>query len=188
MLRAGEMLVPRWEHHATAVAHAGTDQELFEALQHVIQHENITANANAAVLIGGDTRPHTEALVQAACEGVELSGVRVLNIGTCTTPVLHYAVLRHNQPDLAPYGERLVEAFTRLTAGVPPSVPADQSRIIHKARDVCPSHSSTLPTTQCGCAVSHERPMSSPKAACKQGDIYVASTDPVPLPVNELAR
>lgn len=114
------MLVPHWEHHATAVANAGTDQELFEALEHVIEIESITSSANAVVLIGGDTRPHTEALVQAACEGVELSGARVHHIGTCTTPVLHYAVLRHNQPDLAPYGDRLVGAFKCLTEGALP--------------------------------------------------------------------
>lgn len=116
-LRAGEMLVPDWEAYATAVANANTDQELFDALQHVIENENITASANATVLIGGDTRPHTEALVHAACQGVELSGARVVNIGTCTTPVLHYSVLQHNQPSLAPYGQRLVEAFKCLTSG-----------------------------------------------------------------------
>lgn len=117
-LVTGEMLVPVWESHATAVANATTDQELLDALQHVITSENITqAVSSATVVIGGDTRPHTQALMQAACQGVELTGARVLNIGTCTTPVLHYSVLLQNQRNLAVYEERLIQAFEVLTAG-----------------------------------------------------------------------
>eukprot|EP00892_Ulva_mutabilis_P011143 jgi/Ulvmu1/8400/UM042_0107.1 len=113
----GEMLVPVWESHATAVANASTDQELIDALQKVIETESISQAGSATVVIGGDTRPHTHELMQAACEGVELTGARVLNIGTCTTPVLHYSVLLQNQSDLAPYEERLVKAFQALTEG-----------------------------------------------------------------------
>lgn len=111
------MLVQSWEEHTTNAVNAETDVELRGALQRVIESERVFPSADAAVVLAGDTRNSSPGLVQAAREGMQLAGVKVTDIGTCTTPMLHYHVLRENNPELQPYFDRLVDGYTRLVSG-----------------------------------------------------------------------
>ena len=111
------MLVPAWEDHATAAANAASAGELSEVLNRVIQQEAVKPCDNAAVVLAGDTRESTAALMQAARDGVQLTGAEVMDIGICTTPMLHYQVVRTNDSQLEEYYQRLVNGFKRLTTG-----------------------------------------------------------------------
>ena len=55
--------------------------------------------------------------MQAARDGVQLTGAEVMDIGICTTPMLHYQVVRTNDSQLEEYYQRLVNGFKRLTTG-----------------------------------------------------------------------
>ena len=111
------MLAPAWEDHAAAAANAESVGELSEVLNRVIQQEAVRPCEKAAVVLAGDTRESTPALMQAAREGVQLTGAEVMDIGICTTPMLHYQVVRTNDSKLDEYYHRLLNGFKRLTTG-----------------------------------------------------------------------
>lgn len=110
--------MPVWEQHATAAANAETTVDLSAVLNHIIEQEGIKVCDPAAVVLAGDTRESTLALMQAAREGVKLTGAEVIDIGICTTPMLHYEVVRQNDAQLEEYYKRLVKGFSLLTSGV----------------------------------------------------------------------
>ncbi len=63
-----------------------------EALGHLI---DTLPGKGDGVVIGWDERPGNQALVEGVTLGLRLAGCTVTHIGTCATPVLHYAVLWH---------------------------------------------------------------------------------------------
>lgn len=111
------MLVPTWEQHTTAAANADSPEELCAVLNRVIEQEGIRSCEKAVVVLGGDTRVSTAELMQAAREGVKLTGADMIDICVCTTPMLHYQVVRAHDSHLVAYYERLVNGFARLTTG-----------------------------------------------------------------------
>lgn len=112
------MLLPAWEEYATAAANAESNAELSAVLNRVIEQEGVRLCEQSAVVLAGDTRESTAALMQAAREGVQLTGADVIDIGICTTPMLHYRVVRENDSQLEEYYTRLVNGFKRLTSSM----------------------------------------------------------------------
>jgi Phosphoglucomutase/phosphomannomutase, alpha/beta/alpha domain I len=100
-----------------AVVNAETITALQIQLECIIEHEGVLSSPTAAVVLGGDTRSSSPGLLKAACEGVRLAGARVIDIGTCTTPMLHYHVLQANDSTMLPYLDRLVAGYKQLAPG-----------------------------------------------------------------------
>ena len=57
-------------------------------------HDTLPGNGNVAV-VGWDERPDNKLLAQHLTLGLQISGCKVIQIGVCATPTLHYATL-HN--------------------------------------------------------------------------------------------
>jgi len=99
----GGMLAQSWERHATAVANA-PEEGLAAALASVADEEGAASGAGAApgagapcrVLIGRDTRPHSQRLASIAMEGASLLSATTDDAGLVTTPQLHHYVRFRN--------------------------------------------------------------------------------------------
>ena len=92
----GGMLHPSWERHATALANA-PEENVLDVFGAVGEQEDIACRGGrgggaATVLLGRDTRPHSERLAAIAVEGVELVGGVAADEGLLTTPQLHHLV------------------------------------------------------------------------------------------------
>ena len=121
------MLTQTWEAHATAAAQCETAAALHDCIAGLIDSQRITPStpteasttSRHCVFIGMDTRPSSPALAECAERGVALTGVRVVQLGLCTTPMLHYAVWEQRNGSFDRYFQRLADGFHKLTAGVP---------------------------------------------------------------------
>ncbi|GBF88939.1 phosphoacetylglucosamine mutase [Raphidocelis subcapitata] len=124
---SGEMLEPAWEELATALAQAGSDAAVADALAAVLAaHPPAAAPAaqvGPRVVLGRDTRDSGPRLAAAAAAGAAALGVAVVDVGVVTTPELHSAVVALNKYAALgeePYFTALTESFRTLVAGTPP--------------------------------------------------------------------
>ena len=134
----GGMLAQSWEPHATALANAEDAKALertvieIAAAEHASALDEGSAYPRPVVLVGRDTRPHSERLAAIAMEGIDKVGGIAEDCGVLTTPQLHHLVRHRNGaagagPHVGPkewaseagYYEMLATAFAQL---VPPSV------------------------------------------------------------------
>lgn len=126
---SGEMLPQSWEPLATELANC-SDDEVGKLLQRVLDQAETKADPEAAknlsVVVGCDTRPSAEELVQAAESGIEALELTVRDLGKVTTPQLHFQVHALNaglaSPDLSLdlYFDTLLGAFEELVKGTKP--------------------------------------------------------------------
>lgn len=93
----GGMLEEAWEPYIEAFANCGDTAQALALVKDLIQRESIDTNIPAHVVIGRDTRPSSEALWAAACDGVRAVGGTVHDIGMVTTPQLHLVVRLLNE-------------------------------------------------------------------------------------------
>ena len=92
----GGMLHRSWERHATALANA-PDDAVVDALSAIGADEGFRPyDGPATVLLGRDTRPHSERLAAIAAEGVELLRGDADERALLTTPQLHHLVRMAN--------------------------------------------------------------------------------------------
>ena len=109
----GGMLSSSWEPHAERFANAPSSPAFLAEMAALEASEGIAGMDGGVVMVGRDTRPHSEAFMQRVREGVESVGGRVLDLGVVTTPQLHFAVQRANVNETSPpYGS----AFTASAA------------------------------------------------------------------------
>lgn len=109
----GGMLLSEWEPHAERFANAPSNSAFLAEMAALEASEGIAGVDGGVVMVGRDTRPHSEAFMQRVREGVESVGGRVLDLGVVTTPQLHFAVQRANVNETSPpYGS----AFTASAA------------------------------------------------------------------------
>ena len=91
----GGMLHQSWEGFATRLANA--DEGELPAVLAAVAAETATAEASGGVVvIGRDTRPHSEGLASIALEGVAAVGGIGVDCGVLTTPQLHHLVRMRN--------------------------------------------------------------------------------------------
>ena len=95
----GGMLAQSWEPHCTALTNADDDQA--EAALAAIVTATGAPGEGGVVLVGRDTRPHSERLAEIALEGVAAMtgaqyGAMGVNCGVLTTPQLHHFVRHRN--------------------------------------------------------------------------------------------
>ncbi|XVF04360.1 hypothetical protein REPUB_Repub05bG0075700 [Reevesia pubescens] len=97
---SGGMLSQEWEPFADQLANAQTPENLLSLITEFIEKENIILNGvqSAEILLGRDTRPSGESLLEAAMQGVSsIFGAIALDLGILTTPQLHWMVRARNK-------------------------------------------------------------------------------------------
>jgi phosphoacetylglucosamine mutase len=122
----GGMLQASWESIAAKVANCESDLECWEILQGLVGSEKVGKGAGV-VVVGRDTRIHSEKLEAAAMEGIECLNGLVERLGVVTTPQVHFCVLQKNglgylnyPASLLGYQNCLVESYGSLVQGTKP--------------------------------------------------------------------
>ncbi|CAI2350528.1 unnamed protein product [Caenorhabditis sp. 36 PRJEB53466] len=115
---SGDMLNEQWEIYATEIVNA-TDAELPAVLRALERQIQVSKTMNSRVVCGMDTRVSGPHLMAAARAGAALFNVPFEDIGVVSTPMLHYAVKCHNEPQFAApthegYYSSITEAFKEL--------------------------------------------------------------------------
>nr|GMC84973.1 phosphoacetylglucosamine mutase [Ipomoea batatas]GME20359.1 phosphoacetylglucosamine mutase [Ipomoea batatas] len=117
---SGGMLTQEWEPFADQLANAPNPSSLLEFIVDFVKKENITLNGKqeAVVLLGRDTRPSGERLLEAAKQGVaSIVGAIAKDVGVVTTPQLHWMVRAKNkgmEASECSYFEQLASSFRCL--------------------------------------------------------------------------
>lgn len=93
----GGMLEQSWEKSVEDIANSTEPLEAMNLIQELIENHKISLNTPAHVVVGRDTRPSSFSLFECACRGIEAFGGTVHDIGTVTTPQLHFVVKRLNE-------------------------------------------------------------------------------------------
>ncbi|CAM8992367.1 unnamed protein product [Rhodiola kirilowii] len=131
---SGGMLTQEWEPFADALAAAPDAPQLLQVITDFVEKEKISFDKCwcANVLLGRDTRPSGEALLEAAKQGISsIVNARYEDMGVLTTPTLHWMVQARNKGMGASendYFQQLASSFRRLIDLTP-------KRIDHKEID-----------------------------------------------------
>nr|XP_043613787.1 phosphoacetylglucosamine mutase isoform X1 [Erigeron canadensis] len=97
---SGGMLTQNWEPFADSIANAPDPHTLVQLITEFATKENIPLDGGkkAAILLGRDTRPSGEFLVEAAKQGISsIIGAVATDRGVVTTPQLHWMVRAINK-------------------------------------------------------------------------------------------
>ncbi|KAL1839139.1 hypothetical protein VTJ49DRAFT_1835 [Mycothermus thermophilus] len=122
----GDMLEQEWEHYATALVNAPSDEKLVEVYNRLAADLKIDLTAPAKVVYGRDTRPSGHTLIAALADALDATNTEAVDFKILTTPQLHYLVratnsegtpLAYGTPSEVGYYEKLAEAFGRAMRG-----------------------------------------------------------------------
>ncbi|CAN0910040.1 Phosphoacetylglucosamine mutase [Linum grandiflorum] len=122
---SGGMLTQEWEPFADSIANAPTPEELLQLVEGFVKNEGIRFDGSRHVemLLGRDTRPSGESLLEAAKQGIcSIVGANVVDMGIVTTPQLHWMVRAKNKGLKATeldYFEQLSASFRCLLDLIP---------------------------------------------------------------------
>lgn len=122
---SGGMLTQEWEPFADALANASSPQDLLQLIVEFVKKENIPFDGvrSAVILLGRDTRPSGESLLEAAKQGINtIVGAVALDMGVLTTPQLHWMVRARNKGLKATeldYFEQISSSFRCLVELIP---------------------------------------------------------------------
>ncbi|OIS99780.1 PREDICTED: phosphoacetylglucosamine mutase [Nicotiana attenuata] len=97
---SGGMLTQDWEPFSDAIANAPDPHSLLQLITEFVKKEEIGFEGRqpAEVLLGRDTRPSGEALLEAAKQGItSIVGAIGTDMGVVTTPQLHWMVRARNR-------------------------------------------------------------------------------------------
>ncbi|ELU04395.1 hypothetical protein CAPTEDRAFT_114915 [Capitella teleta] len=115
----GEMLESSWESYATNLANVN-DDDLGSTLKTIIQQVGIDPEVKGHVVVGRDTRPSSESLSKAICDGAEVMVADVQDYDLLSTPQLHYMVRcintqgAYGEPTEDGFYSKLSSAFSKL--------------------------------------------------------------------------
>lgn len=122
---SGGMLTQGWEPFADAIANAPNPEQLVQLINEFVKKKDISFDGPrpAEILLGRDTRPSGESLVEAAKQGINsICGSLATDMGILTTPQLHWMVRARNKRLKAAeldYFEQLSSSFRCLIDLVP---------------------------------------------------------------------
>ncbi|KAE9596737.1 putative phosphoacetylglucosamine mutase [Lupinus albus] len=122
---SGGMFSQHWEPFADTLANATSPHQLLKLINEFAEKESIPFDGirPAEVLLGRDTRPSGDDLLEAARQGVtSIIGAVALDMGILTTPQLHWMVRARNKGLKASeqdYFEQLSSSFRYLMDLIP---------------------------------------------------------------------
>ncbi|XP_039001438.1 phosphoacetylglucosamine mutase-like [Hibiscus syriacus] len=122
---SGGMLSQEWEPFADQLANAETPEALLSLITEFIEKETIPFDGvqTAEILLGRDTRPSGESLIEAAKQGISsIFGAIALDLGILTTPQLHWMVRARNKGMTATepaYFDQISSSFRCLVDFIP---------------------------------------------------------------------
>ncbi|XP_077244774.1 phosphoacetylglucosamine mutase-like [Tasmannia lanceolata] len=96
----GGMMTQEWEPFADSISNASNAEELVQLINQFVDKENIPFGGvqTAEILLGRDTRPSGEGLLEAAKQGINaIIGAVSIDMGILTTPQLHWMVRCRNK-------------------------------------------------------------------------------------------
>ncbi|XP_058183180.1 phosphoacetylglucosamine mutase-like [Rhododendron vialii] len=123
---SGGMLTQAWEPFADALANVPDSLHLVQLVDDFVMKENIPLEVvqSAVILLGRDTRPSGESLLEAAKQGISsIVGAVAVDMGVLTTPQLHWMVRSRNKGMKATemdYFNQLSSSFRCLIDLIPP--------------------------------------------------------------------
>ncbi|PAN32934.2 hypothetical protein PAHAL_5G521100 [Panicum hallii] len=115
----GGMMAQHWEPFADALANAPDPDALLQLVLQFAKDEGIPLGGHhtAQVLLGRDTRPTGEYLLDAALQGINaIVGAHAIDMGILTTPQLHWMVRSKNKGikvSESDYFTQLIDSFSR---------------------------------------------------------------------------
>ncbi|GLU05458.1 hypothetical protein SLE2022_225590 [Rubroshorea leprosula] len=142
---SGGMLSQDWEPFADQLANSPTPEILVSLITEFVEKENILLDGeqSAQILLGRDTRPSGEYLLEAAKQGIKsVLGATALDMGVLTTPQLHWMVRARNKGMKATesdYFEQLSSSFRCLVDLIPNGTkinPTDNKVVVDGANGV----------------------------------------------------
>ncbi|KAK6229320.1 hypothetical protein SCA6_018271 [Theobroma cacao] len=122
---SGGMLSQEWEPFADQLVNAQTPETLLSIIRECVEKEKIPFDGvqSAEILLGRDTRPSGESLLEAAKHGISsIFGAIALDLGILTTPQLHWMVHARNKGMKATepaYFEQISSSFRCLIDLIP---------------------------------------------------------------------
>jgi phosphoacetylglucosamine mutase len=93
----GGMMAQSWESYAEELVNARSSGDILLALERIAASHSIDRSSKCVVVVGRDTRPHSEELVKCIIQGAEAYGATVHDMGLVTTPQLHFIVQKANE-------------------------------------------------------------------------------------------
>lgn len=121
----GGMLSQHWEPFADALANASHPLQLLQLIEEFVRKENILFDDGhaAEILLGRDTRPSGDSLLEAAKQGISaIIGAISHDMGILTTPQLHWMVRARNMcvnSTEHDYFEQLAHSYRCLVELIP---------------------------------------------------------------------
>ncbi|CAL4952390.1 unnamed protein product [Urochloa decumbens] len=128
----GGMMDQQWEPFAAALANAPDPDALLQLVLQFVKDEGIPLGGHhtAQVLLGRDTRPTGEYLLDAALQGINaILGAQAIDMGILTTPQLHWMVRSKNKGIKASesdYFTQLINSFRRMLELLPKDKGGDE--------------------------------------------------------------
>ncbi|XP_021595877.1 phosphoacetylglucosamine mutase isoform X1 [Manihot esculenta] len=158
---SGGMLTQDWEPFADAIANAATPEHLVQLIDEFVKKENIHFHGvrSAEILLGRDTRPSGESLLEAAKQGINsIVGALAIDMGILTTPQLHWMVRARNKGmkatevdyyeqlsvsfrcliDLIPNGQKIHEIEDKLVMDGANGIGGEKMEVLKKMLDCLP--------------------------------------------------
>ncbi|KAI3949273.1 hypothetical protein MKW98_023210 [Papaver atlanticum] len=129
---SGGMLTQEWEPFADLHGNAPDPQNLVNLISEFAKKENISfgGDYSAEVLLGRDTRPSGESLLEAARQGISsVVGAVATDMGILTTPQLHWMVRYRNMGKSSletDYFKQLSNSFRCLMDYIPGEMTASE--------------------------------------------------------------
>lgn len=93
----GGMMVQTWEPFAEELVNARNTDDILATINRIAATNIAKESAPSVVVVGRDTRPHSEDLVKCITRGAEAFGATVHDVGLVTTPQLHFIVQKANE-------------------------------------------------------------------------------------------
>jgi len=115
----GGMLSHEWEPHTETLANARTE-DFLSKLAAIEAADPEASSSGGLVVVGRDTRPHSDDFLECVRRGAEAVGGTVIDLGRVTTPQLHFVVQRANeggQPADLDVDAALGEYYSTLSSG-----------------------------------------------------------------------
>jgi phosphoacetylglucosamine mutase len=93
----GGMIAQSWEPYAEELVNAKDTNAILAAITRISLSHGITNLIPSVVVVGRDTRPHSQNLVECIIMGARAFGATVHDMGLTTTPQLHFIVQKANE-------------------------------------------------------------------------------------------